>query len=250
MSMSQETIPQGDEPPGVSETSRVWGVFFSPVRTFHDIARRPTWLVPVLVVAGAHLLSSLMVLPKFDWERTIVEGMEQSGQKVPEGKMDTIVHVSKAMGWIAGLAGSFLYPVAVSLVCALVYFAIIRVFRGRISYRGAFSICCFALLPAAIPPLIVAAASIRWTSVVASDLQHVVPSTLGYFLPRDAGPALSALGQRIDLFSFWSLALAVVGLSSVSSWSRGKCAVLALGFWAFMGLGAVGWAAGMALLHR
>ena len=40
------------EPPaaGMGEFSRISGVFFDPKTAFADIAKRPTWIVPVVLV--------------------------------------------------------------------------------------------------------------------------------------------------------------------------------------------------------
>ena len=51
---SPPTLSNIDEqsgPPQMSEAGRIAGIFFSPGKAFADIARRPRWWVPVLLIA-------------------------------------------------------------------------------------------------------------------------------------------------------------------------------------------------------
>jgi hypothetical protein len=43
-------------PPPTGEFSRLTGVFFEPKKTFTDIAARPSWLMPTLIVIVANIL--------------------------------------------------------------------------------------------------------------------------------------------------------------------------------------------------
>ena len=48
------------EPSRMGEFSRIVGVFFEPSKTFKDIAERPTWIVPMILV----ILAILAILAK------------------------------------------------------------------------------------------------------------------------------------------------------------------------------------------
>ena len=107
----------------MSEWSRLMGVFFSPVTTFQDIARKPTWVLPLVVVIAAFVVSTALVMPHFDWDRTIREGIEQSGQHVDEEQVGKIVPYYERVGPVIGYGGALLWAPVVSLVAALMYFA-------------------------------------------------------------------------------------------------------------------------------
>jgi hypothetical protein len=49
--MSPETATSSDpQAQGMSEISRLAGVFFEPKKAFADIAARPRWIVPLLLM--------------------------------------------------------------------------------------------------------------------------------------------------------------------------------------------------------
>src|SRR4051812_12699565 len=49
--MTPETIlPPEPQPKGMGEASRIAGVLFEPAKTFQDIARRPGWVLPWLLL--------------------------------------------------------------------------------------------------------------------------------------------------------------------------------------------------------
>ncbi len=42
---------------------RIFGVFFSPRRTFEDIDRKPDWLVPMVIVLVIAVLFTIIIMP-------------------------------------------------------------------------------------------------------------------------------------------------------------------------------------------
>jgi hypothetical protein len=44
-------VPDAPAPAPINHFARLIGVFFSPKPTFQDIAARPSWLVPVIIMA-------------------------------------------------------------------------------------------------------------------------------------------------------------------------------------------------------
>ena len=219
-----------------SEWSRLMGVFFSPVTTFQDIARKPTWAVPLVILVLFALVSNALVLPHMDWEEQVAKQMEKAkerGVKVDESKIETQVQIVKRIGTVSVYAGSIIGPPVVSLLIALIYFGVIRIFGGAITYLASFAVVCFGNLPSALKLLFVGLAALNRESISQMEVQAMVPSNVGFFLSKEqVGAALYAASQYIDLFAFWGLALTVVGLSCASNWSRGKCAAVVIGLYA------------------
>ena len=42
--------PDAQSQPGISPVGRVFGVFFSPKPTFEDIVRKPSWVLPFVLL--------------------------------------------------------------------------------------------------------------------------------------------------------------------------------------------------------
>jgi hypothetical protein len=238
----QATYDQGG-PPGekkISEIGRVFGVLFSPIKTFQDIGRKPTWLVPLIVVIALTLISQAMVMPRYDFERELDVRMEKAKEKgiqVDEKTRDMQLAVMKKAGPVMGIVGPLIGIPVVYLVLALIYFAVIRLSGGALGYVGSFSVVCFTGIPGGIKGLITGFAALGRESVIGSEVQSLVPSNPGFFLSAEKlGPFAHTLMQFLDVFGIWGLALTAIGLASVSSWTRGKSATLAIIVYVLMAL--------------
>jgi hypothetical protein len=60
---------------------------------------------------------------------------------------------------------------------------------------------------------------------------------------RTANPALHSIAASIDVFTFWVLALLVIGFGYAAKVTRKKAAILILSLWGIFVLGKAGWAA-------
>ncbi|MGH8673117.1 MAG: YIP1 family protein [Burkholderiales bacterium] len=222
--------------PKMSEMGRVIGVFISPVKTFQDIARKPTWVVPLLLLIVSGLVASAAYLPHMDWEKSAVKQADMIrdkwGVKLTDQQIDQQIESAKRTGPIKQYGGAFLGPLLITLIPALIYFAVIRLGRGMVAYAAAYSVVCFASLPGVIRTLLTAMAATRGDSLIDTDLAALVPSNFLFFLDRDQITfSQVTLGQATDLFEIWSLILTILGLSAVSTWSRGRCAAVVLIPW-------------------
>jgi hypothetical protein len=68
----------------------------------------------------------------------------------------------------------------------------------------------------------------------------MLPTHLGVLVSRTAAPAAHSLLSSIDLLSFWTMALLVLGLSFATKAPRGRVAALVLSVWALYVLGKAG----------
>ena len=62
------------------------------------------------------------------------------------------------------------------------------------------------------------------------NLQNPVGTNPAYYLP-DAAPWLKAFLSFFDVLGLWQLALLVIGVSIIARVSRGKAAMVAVGWW-------------------
>ena len=82
--MTPENSPAvAPAPAGMGEFSRITGVFFDPKKTFEDIAKRPTWIVPVVLIMIAALAVSMTMAQRIGWDRIVRHGMEASSRAQP-----------------------------------------------------------------------------------------------------------------------------------------------------------------------
>jgi hypothetical protein len=229
---------------GQSALGRLVGVFLSPVRTFASIAARPTWILPVAIAAGLSLPLSELILSKVDWRTVVTEQVAKSGRTLTEAQLDQAVERTQKMAPLWDVI-FVVMPLIVVLVVAGVYWGACNAFGWEVRFPQSLGVTSHAFLPHAIASFGLAAAVWNRTTVDMQKSWDLVPTNLGY-LTREADKVTHSLASSIDLFSFWTMALLVLGLSSAAKASRTRVAVLVVSIWALYVLGKAGATALMA----
>jgi hypothetical protein len=237
MSEAAPAAPADREGSG-SAFGRLVGVFASPVRTLASIAARPTWLLPVAVSAGLTLPVSELILSKTDW-RTVVEAqIAKSGRRLPEAQVDQAVERAKGLSWlwdVIAVAG----PILVVFIVAAVLWGACNAFAWEVKYRQSLGVVSHAFLPGILGALGLLVALWNQPTVDPRKVGDVLPTNLGHF-GAGTDTVTHGLLSSIDLFSFWSMALIVLGLSAAAKAPRGRMAALVVSLWALYVLGKAG----------
>jgi hypothetical protein len=210
--------PADAETPALSFPQRLLGIFISPGETFADVARKPDFVPPLVLlvllsVAGAEaFLHKIGMEPILKWA---LEHSSRTASMAPDQIQGLVEKMVPYYTWIARAAG-VVWPVLVVLVAAVVgLVAVNSVFGGQITFKTAFSISCYAYAVNIIYDLI------ALTMTAFGDPEHFIsnpqnptPTSVGFFLnPLDTSKPLLALGGSLEIFTFWNMALLAVGLS-------------------------------------
>src|SRR5450432_2907107 len=89
MTPESAAIASPPPPAGMSEISRIAGVFFEPAKTFEDVASRPSFLVPLVLVILCSLVYTGLYSQHVGWERMMRHQMEtnpRTAQQAPEDR--------------------------------------------------------------------------------------------------------------------------------------------------------------------
>lgn len=234
--------PPGAPTPGDSAIARVPGVFFSPAVTFEKIARRPTWIAPVILWLLASLAVSAVVVPRLDFEKTMRERFEKSGRAVSQGQLQSIVERQKKFAPVFGYFGAVVTPIAISLVVAVTLWGSFRAFGWDTTYPQALGVTTHAFLPGVLGALLLLPLVARQEKVDPSAIGDLLRSNPGFLVERDSKVLHSLLGS-LDLFSFWTLALLTIGFAAAARVRRAPAAGVVLALWAVYVLGKAGFAA-------
>src|SRR6185436_1882735 len=95
------------QPQGLGEGSRLTGVFFEPTRTFQDIAARPGFWVPLVIMIVTAIIFLLLFSQHVGWERMMRQQLESSSraaQLSPEQK-ETQLQMMTKFAPVGGYAG-------------------------------------------------------------------------------------------------------------------------------------------------
>ncbi len=228
--------PPQDKPS--SPFSRIVGVLFSPSRTFADIARKPDWVVPAIVILVIIFAATLVTIPHIDFEGTYREAFEKKGN-MPPAQMEQAIRFATAFGRATQYVGPFLL-LGVLAVLALIYWLGVRLLGGTSTYHQVFSVVLYGWMPQAIRALIKIPIVMTKQTIKLQESEAVVRSSLNFLANYRDNPVLFAFLSRLDLFALWSLILFVIGLAAASRLSKAKAATVVIAAWILMTLVIVG----------
>jgi hypothetical protein len=106
----------------ISPIGRIIGVFFSPKATFEDVVRKPSWVLPVVLLTILSFVVSLAINERINWREFMSQQIEKSpraAQMSPEQKQQQIeggAKFSPVFTYAIGLLG----PITAALLVALV----------------------------------------------------------------------------------------------------------------------------------
>ncbi|HMA17008.1 MAG TPA: YIP1 family protein [Thermoanaerobaculia bacterium] len=240
MSSSPENIEYSD--PAATPLSRVAGVFGSPAPTFASIARRPGWVLPILISTALSIAATAAVLPRLDFDSAVRERLAARGVTMPEERVERIIETQKRFANI-GYAWALVANLFIALVLATVFWVSFKAFGWDLGFRQSFGITSHALLPYIGTSMLLILFVTRLDLVNPADLSDLTHANLGFFVDRNANPVLHSLAASIDVFTFWVLALLVIGYAIAAKVARKKAAILIGSLWGLYVLGKAGWAA-------
>lgn len=233
----------------MSEAGRLAGIFFSPGKAFADIARRPSWWVPVILGMILTTVYLNAFSQRVGWEQTIRQAIERTpnGQNMtPEQKQQAIVVGAKIyqyFGYGVGAVGTLLSIFIVSLILMFLFDTIMS---AGVGLKRMMAIVAYGFLPLLIQTAL-SMVVLFLKDPEDFNLQNPLMFNIGAFLSTDTPAALRAIGSSIDLFSLWIIVLLAIGISTAAKKiSFGKAlATLVLPWILFVGLKAMAAAAGM-----
>ena len=251
MNDSPPTVPTTPFPPAaeaLSPVAAIVGTFSKPSETFGRLVARPTWWLPLVLGVLATAAILLVTTPKIDMERTIREAVEKraakTGQTVSSDVVARQVETVKKMQPVflgVGLAVSVL----AFFVLGLVLWGAARAMGADARYAQLLAVWAHASLPNLVAALVAIPvfASVADASLSQTQAQSLIASNVGAFLSEPAPAALRALLGSIDVFSFATLFLLVLGFRKLPGLSRGAATATPIVLWLVWVVGKTGWAA-------
>lgn len=244
--MSSDPLPVPEPEAEIGAVARITGVIISPTRTFADIANRPTWIAPFLLLCLLSVVVGGLLGQKTDWRSFFERQMSKSARfdQMSQAQKDEVL--DKQVAYAPKFAFAFgLLGAAISiLIVALVYWGAFELFTGAaLGFKKSFAITSHAFVPLIIScVLAIVILLIKPRGDV--DPEHFLASSVSAFLPDGAPHWLEALGQSLELFWIWSLALVAIGFSAANpkKIKPGSAFLTVFGIWGVWVLGKVAWA--------
>lgn len=205
-------------PPGMGEVSRIAGVFFEPKKTFEDIAGRPTFLVPLIVVILCGLGYFSVVAQRIGARQLAAHQIEMSpryDQMTPEQRQQGI-EVGAKIWSVVTYAGPILGVPIVTLIISGVLLGIVSgIMSAPVKFKQVFSAVAWASLPRVIFYLLAIVLLFVKPPTPDFNVQNPLVFNPGAFMDPPKG-FLYAIASSLDLFTFWGIFLIATGLKAAA----------------------------------
>jgi hypothetical protein len=231
--MTEPHVP----PSGMSEVGRLTGIFWEPKPVFQDLAARPRFWVPLILLTALSLVYMLSFSRVVGWESMIRRQMDANTrlQQLPSEQRERAIQQGMAISVPLAYAGAAVGMAVGSLAIAGILLGMLNLVGGAgLKYRQAFSITCYSFLPSALASIL-ALVIMFLKNPEDFDLQNPLPLNLAAFLGSTETAAwLKALARSVDLFTIWIILLMALGFSTAAGkkLSFGKALTLIVLPWA------------------
>src|ERR1700722_59570 len=222
-----------------SSFGRIFGVLFSPKPTFESIVRKPSWVLPLILVAVVSVGVVFTFSQRVGWRDFMIrqdqqnsrtqKQMESMTQEQRENLIDTQTKVAPIFAYVAVVLLPFISAVVVGAVLML---AFNLTYGTKIGFVPSLAIVSYAWVPGIIGALLgILIIFLKDPSTV--DLEHLVASNGGAFLADDSAKWLVTLLTAFDLFVFWNMILMALGFRAADpkKISFGKALGTVVGVW-------------------
>jgi hypothetical protein len=233
--------PQPDPPKELSLGETLTGIFFEPGRVFESFRTRPRFLVALVIGIVFYMAFTFVFFQKVGYERVVREAIEtgpRAEQMTAEQKEAAIRMQSGPVFRVIGFAAT---PIVFGIIFAAgagLYLLGSMLMGKQVSYKQSLAIWAYSAMPATILAMILNVILVFIRSpddydIVSASRRGLVKANLSFLSDPKAAPMLYTLLGSFDLFAFYGLFLAALGLRKVGKMTSGSSWAIVLGIWIF-----------------
>lgn len=241
MTVSQQSSGGTSAPPtgsSMSTAGTLRGIFFEPARTFESLRKRPRFLVAALIIISVTMIFSILAIERVGYEnivRSSIETNPRVASMSPDQKEQIIQSQSgpifKALNYLMPL---ILLVISIAAGAALYLLGLILVGK-RMSYQQALSVWSYSSLPPTLLLMLVNIVLLFLKSPdeidIANSRSGLAHANLGVLVDAKSSPILATALGSIDLFGFYGLFLAALGIRKVTRSTTGTAWLVVLTIW-------------------
>jgi hypothetical protein len=243
-----QTPPPPAQPPppppvgsAMSTMETITGIFFEPGQVFQALRDRRRFLVATIICIVFYMGFQITFVQKVGYDRIIREAVEngpRSDQMTPEQKENAIRMQS-------GPIVRSISIVAIPLVFAFIFAAGAGLYllgsmlmAKPITYSQALAVWAYSSLPPIVFSMLINVVLIFVKSpddydIVSASRRGLVKANLSILSDPKAAPVLYTLLGSLDVFAFYGLFLAALGLRKIGKMSTGSVWGVVLTIWFF-----------------
>lgn len=241
-------------PPAKSPFQRIAGVLFAPAETFRDIARKPDFLAPLILILLVSYAGTFVVIPKMDWDAVVAQQAEQAKKRNPNLSDSDVARMGrlvKSMGTVTAYVMPVLLVAWYAIVAGVLLLAF-RLFGGEGTYKQAFSATLYAWMPMVVGSIVgLIVVALKPGLISPAQMATLVKSNPAFLVDQQEQAVVFALLSSLDIFTIWLIALLSIGFAALSRTTVRKSAAIVVSLWVVLivikvALAAVGAAMGKA----
>jgi hypothetical protein len=218
--MSPENVTALEpQPSGLSEVSRLTGVFFEPTKAFEDIAARPRWIVPLVLTILFGIIFTSAIGARIGWDRVIQQQMESRLEKMSPDQRAAAekgADIQKSLAPIFAYAAAIVGPPIGYLIASAVLLGIVSgIMSAPVKLKQIFAILCYANLPGLIYIVLAIVVMYLKSNPADFNLRNPLAFNFGAFMdPVTSSKFVYSLATSIDIFTIWKILLIAIGLKA------------------------------------
>lgn len=203
----------------MGEFSRIAGVFFEPAKTFRDIASRPTFIVPMVLVILFGIAYMNQVGQRIGWRQIALQQAEQSSrfQQAPPEQREQQLAISEKVFGVAQFAGPLLFvPIYYLIVAAVLLGIAAGIMSAPVKFKQMFAVMAWAGLPGIVVSVL-GIVVVYMKNPADFNFNNPLAFNPGAFMdPQTSSKFIYSLATSFDLFSFWTIFLIATGLKAAA----------------------------------
>jgi Yip1 domain len=216
--MATVRVPTAESQATISPFGRIIGVLFSPKLTFEDIARKPTWVLPVIVMTVLSIVAVIALNQRMNWREYISQKLEKdprAAQLSAERKEQQVDISAKVTVYIVYAAGA-LGPIVIAVVLGAIMMGAYNLLGGAgARFSQSLAIVGHANLVGLVStPIFLLILFLRPAGTI--DPDNPMATNLAAFLPEESAKWLFTLCKSLDIFTLWMLILIAIGFAAVN----------------------------------
>jgi hypothetical protein len=247
MATTTAVSPDAPEPQAqMSGFGRAFGVLFSPGKTFEDIVRKPSWVIPIVITTLLSIVVSVAINQRMNWREFMSQQIEKSPRaaQLTQAQKDQQIEggakITPIVTYVIGACG----PILGVLIIGLIMWGAFSLLGGAsTNFSTALAITSHAFMTSVVSsPLFLLILYLKDPGTI--DLENPIATNIAAILPEDSAKWLVALCKSFDVFTFWTLILLAIGFAATTprKLKGSKPFVVAFSVWAMWVVLRVGWA--------
>jgi hypothetical protein len=234
----------------LSEAQRVVNTFIAPSKTFADIRRSSSWLVPWLLLSIGSLIFVFTIDKKIGFDQIVTNMMENMSEKQKERleKATPEQRQAQERGMRIGVRyTSYASPIFLLLIGAVMAGLLMATFNfgfgGNITFGKSLAIVWYGWLPSLVKTVIGLAVVLAGMNPENFNLENPVATNLGVLVSQGEAPALFRFLSSLDAVNIWCAMLMGMGFAIVGGKKISTGVAMVLGWYVAVTLIRVGFAA-------